>query len=44
MGYVFESYNFIIELKEEVEVERMYGKKEWVKVLGLMIDDWDVLE
>ncbi len=44
LGHAFESHNLIIELKEEVEVERMYGKKERAKALGLMIDDRDALE
>lgn len=44
LGHAFESHNVIIELKEEVDVERMYGKKERAKALGLMIDDRELLE
>lgn len=44
LGHVFESHNVIIELKKEVEVERMYGKKERAKALGVMIDDRELLE
>ncbi|MBX2876485.1 MAG: hypothetical protein KTR30_30475 [Saprospiraceae bacterium] len=44
LGHAFESHNVIIELKAEIEIERMYGKKEKTKAIGLMIDDREQLK
>lgn len=44
LGHAFESHNVLIELKEEFEVERMYGKKERTTAIGLMIDDRELLQ
>ncbi|NRB48721.1 MAG: hypothetical protein HRU41_13675 [Saprospiraceae bacterium] len=44
LGHAFESHNVILELKTEIELERMYGKKEGAKAIGLMIDDRELLK
>lgn len=44
LGHTFESHNVIIQLKGEVEIERMYGKKEYARSIGLMIDDQQLLK
>lgn len=44
LGHAFESHNLIIELKAAIEIERMYGKKESAKAIGVMIDDREQLK
>lgn len=44
LGHAFESHNVIIVLKDEIAIERMYGKRELTKVIGLMIDDRELLK